>query len=50
MLWTIAAILLALWVVGLTSAHTLLGFLHVFLVVAVVLVLFNLVTGRRRPL
>jgi hypothetical protein len=47
MLWTIATILLALWLVGLSSAHTLAGFLHVLLVVAVVLVLFNLVVGRR---
>jgi hypothetical protein len=47
MLWTIAAFLLALWVAGLTSAHTLAGFLHVLLVVAVVLVTFNLVVGRR---
>jgi hypothetical protein len=47
MLWTIASTLLALWLVGLTSAHTLAGFLHVLLVVAVVLVLFNLMVGRR---
>ena len=47
MLWTIASILMALWLVGLTSAHTLAGFLHVLLVVSVVLVLFNLVIGRR---
>jgi len=47
MLWTIASILLALWLVGLSSAHTLAGFLHVLLVVAVVLVLFNLAVGRR---
>ncbi len=47
MLWMIAAILMALWLWGLASAHTLAGFLHVLLVVAVVLVLFNLVMGRR---
>jgi len=47
MLWTIASVLLALWLVGLTSAHTLAGFLHVLLVVAVALVLFNLAVGRR---
>jgi hypothetical protein len=50
MLWTIAAIFMALWLVGLTSAHTLAGFLHVLLVVSVVLVLFNLAVGRQRPL
>lgn len=47
MLWTITAILLALWLWGLTSAQTLAGFLHVLLVVAIVLVLFNLAAGRR---
>jgi hypothetical protein len=47
MLWTIAAILMALWLLGLKSAVTLAGFLHVLLVVAVVLVLFNLAVGRR---
>ncbi|MHC1769499.1 MAG: lmo0937 family membrane protein [Verrucomicrobiia bacterium] len=47
MLWTIAAILLALWLWGLSNAQTLAGFLHVLLVVAVVLVLFNLAVGRR---
>ena len=47
MLWTIASVLMALWLVGLTSDHTLAGFLHVLLVVSVVLVLFNLVIGRR---
>jgi hypothetical protein len=47
MLWVVAAILMSLWLIGLTSAHTLAGFLHVLLVVAVVLVLFNVVVGRR---
>ena len=47
MLWMIAAVLLALWLWGLTSAQTLAGFLHVLMVVAVVLILFNLLVGRR---
>jgi hypothetical protein len=47
MIWTIAAILLALWLLGLISSYTLAGFLHVLLVVAVVLILFNLAIGRR---
>ncbi len=47
MIWTISAILLAIWLLGLTSSYTLAGFLHVFLVVAVVLILFNLAVGRR---
>jgi hypothetical protein len=47
MIWTIAAVLMALWVVGVSSAHTLAGFVHTLLVVALVLVLFNVVVGRR---
>ena len=47
MLWTIAAMLLALGFLGLRSAHTLAGFLHVLLVVAVVLVALSLVVGGR---
>ncbi len=47
MIWTISAILLAIWLLGLTSSYTLAGFLRVFLVVAVVLILFNLAVGRR---
>lgn len=47
MLWTISAIFMALWLIGLTSSHTLAGFLHVLLIVSVILVLFNLAVGRR---
>ncbi|MBX9602744.1 MAG: lmo0937 family membrane protein [Bryobacteraceae bacterium] len=47
MLWTIFWILLALWLLGLVSSYTLGGFLHVLLVVAVVLLIVNLVQGRR---
>ncbi len=47
MLWTISGMLLALWLLCLTSAHTLLGFVHVLLVVAVMLVLYSLALGRR---
>lgn len=48
MLWTIAVILLVLWVLGLVSSYTIGGFIHVLLVVAVIMVLFNLISGRRR--
>jgi hypothetical protein len=47
MLYTIAVILLVLWLLGLVSSYTLGGFIHILLVVAVVMILVNLVTGRR---
>ncbi|MFZ1377362.1 MAG: lmo0937 family membrane protein [Geothrix sp.] len=47
MLWTIAIILLVLWAVGLVSAYTMGGFIHILLVVAVVVVLIRLIQGRR---
>lgn len=50
MLYTIAVILLVLWALGLVSSYTIGGFVHVLLVVAVVMVLVNFISGRRRPL
>jgi hypothetical protein len=47
MLWTIAVILLVLWLLGLVSAYTMGGFIHVLLVIAIVVVLINLIQGRR---
>jgi len=47
MLWTIAAILVALWLVGLVSSYTIGGFIHLLLVAAVVLVVVRLIQGRR---
>ena len=47
MLWTIAVILLVLWAVGLVSAYTMGGFIHILLVVAIVVVLIRLIQGRR---
>jgi len=47
MLWTIAVILLVLWALGLVSAYTMGGFIHVLLVVAVVVVLIRLIQGRK---
>jgi hypothetical protein len=47
MLWTIAVILLVLWLLGLVTSYTLGGFIHVLLVLAIVVVIYNLVTGRR---
>ena len=47
MLYTIAVVLLILWLLGLVSSFTLGGFIHVLLVVAVVMVLLRLISGRR---
>jgi hypothetical protein len=50
MLWTIFVILLVLWLLGLVSAYTLGGYIHILLVVAVVVLIFNLLSGRRSAL
>ena len=47
MLYTIAVVLLILWVLGLVTSFTAGGLLHILLVVAVVMVIFQLVTGRK---
>jgi hypothetical protein len=47
MLWTIAATLLVLWLLGLVSSYTIGGFIHVLLVVAIVVVLIRVIQGRR---
>ena len=46
MLYTIAVILIILWALGLLSAYTMGGFIHVLLVIAVVVVLLRLISGR----
>ena len=48
MLWTIAVILMVLWLLGLLSSYTMGGFIHLLLAVAIVMVLFNLISSRRR--
>ena len=47
MLWTIFVILLVLYVLGLVSSYTMGGFIHLLLVLAVVVLIINLVSGRR---
>ncbi len=47
MLWTIALILIVVWVLGLVSSYTLGGFIHVLLVIAIVVILVRLIQGRR---
>ena len=47
MLYTIAVVLLILWVLGLVTSYTIGGFIHILLVVAIVMILVNLISGRR---
>ena len=47
MLWTIAVILLVLWVLGLITSYTMGGFIHILLVIAIVVVLLRVIQGRR---
>jgi hypothetical protein len=47
MLWTIAVILLVLWALGLATAYTLSGFIHILLILAIVVVLIRVIQGRR---
>jgi len=47
MLWTIAVILVILWLLGLVSSYTIGGFIHILLVIAVIMVLVNIIQGRR---
>jgi asparagine N-glycosylation enzyme membrane subunit Stt3 len=46
MLWTIAVLLLILWLLGMVSSYTLGGFIHILLVLAIVAVLIRLIQGR----
>ena len=48
MLYTLAVVLLVLWVLGLVSSYTIGGFIHILLVVAVVMVLVNFISGRKQ--
>ena len=47
MLWTIVVILLILWLLGLVSSYTLGGMIHILLVIAVIIIVVNLIQGRR---
>ncbi|RPJ45234.1 MAG: lmo0937 family membrane protein [Betaproteobacteria bacterium] len=47
MLYTIAVVLVILWLLGLVSSYTMGGFIHVLLVIAIVVVLINVIGGRR---
>ena len=47
MLWTLVAILVVLWLVGMVSSYTMGGLIHILLVVAVVVVLVRIIQGRK---
>jgi Family of unknown function (DUF5670) len=47
MLWTIAVILIVLWLLGLVSSYTMGGFIHILLVVAIIVVLVRVIQGRK---
>ena len=47
MLYTIAVILIILWLLGLVTSYTVGGFIHILLVVAIIMILVNLINGRR---
>lgn len=47
MLWTIAVVLLVLWLLGLVSSYTMGGFIHILLVIAIAVALIQIISGRR---
>jgi hypothetical protein len=47
MLWTITVILVLLWFIGLVTSYTIGGFIHVLLVIAIVVILINVLQGRK---
>jgi hypothetical protein len=47
MLWTIAVILLVMWLLGMVSSYTMGGFIHILLVIALAVILINFISGRR---
>jgi len=47
MLWTIAVVLFVLWALGMITAYTISGFIHLLLVLAIIVVLIRVIQGRR---
>jgi predicted nucleic acid-binding Zn ribbon protein len=47
MLWTLAVILLVMWLLGMVSSYTLGGFIHILLVIAIIVVLVRIIRGER---
>ena len=50
MLYTIAVVLIILWLLGMVSSYTMGGFIHILLIIAIVMILVNLISGRSRSL
>lgn len=50
MLWTLFVVLLVLWLLGVVSSYTLGGFIHILLVLAVIALIFQLLSTNRRPI
>lgn len=48
MLWTLCVILIVLWLLGLVSSYTMGGLIHILLVIAIIMVLVNIISGRGR--
>jgi hypothetical protein len=49
MLWTIVVVLIILWLLGLVTSYTMGGLIHILLVIAIIMVLVNVIRGRRVP-
>jgi hypothetical protein len=47
MLWTICVVLIVLWLLGMVSSYTMGGLIHILLVIAIIVVLVNVIQGRR---
>jgi len=47
MLWTIAVVLIILWLLGLVSSYTMGGFIHILIVIAIVVVLIRIIQGKK---
>ena len=47
MLYTVAVVLIVLWLLGLVTSYTMGGFIHILLVIAIVVLIINLIQGRR---
>ncbi len=50
MLYTIAIVLIVLWLLGMVTSYTIGGFIHILLAIAIIMILVNLISGRRRVL
>jgi len=47
MLWTVAVVLIVLWLLGVVTSYTMGGLIHILLVIAIIVVLVNFISGRR---